>query len=161
LTVAALVVVNSVGTSVDDPTGRLWEIRLEIDGEFGPEGQRPVQMPVQPDGTPGCNTTLGIVATDAVLTKAQAQMVAQMAHDGLARAIRPCHSMFDGDTIFCLATGKQPLTQARGFFAVAGGQALNAIGDGAADCMARAIMHAILAASSSYGICAFKDLKTR
>jgi L-aminopeptidase/D-esterase-like protein len=161
LTVAALVAVNSFGSSVDQRSGRLWEIDLELDGEFGPEGRRCVRLPALPESAPGHHTTLGIVATDAILTKAQAQKVAQMAHDGLARAIRPCHTMFDGDTIFCLATGKQPLTQAKGFFAAPGGQAINAIGQGAADCMARAIMHAILAASSSYGIRAFKDLQTR
>jgi L-aminopeptidase/D-esterase-like protein len=161
LTVAALVVVNSFGSSVDERTGRLWECGLEIDGEFGPRVLRSVRLPALPDGAPAHNTTLGIVATDAILTKAQAQKVAQMAHDGLARAIRPCHTMFDGDTIFCLATGKQPLTQARGFFAAAAGQAISVIGHGAADCMARAIVHAILSASSSYGICAFKDLETR
>jgi L-aminopeptidase/D-esterase-like protein len=51
------------------------------------------------------NTTLAVVATDAALTKAQARKVAAMAHDGLARAIRPIHTMFDGDTIFALSTG--------------------------------------------------------
>jgi L-aminopeptidase/D-esterase-like protein len=161
LTVAALAAVNSYGTGVDQRTGRLWEAGLEIGGEFGAAGRLRVRPPVQQMGAAGCHTTLGIVATDAVLAKAQAQKVAQMAHDGLARDIRPCHTMFDGDTIFCLATGKRPLTQARGLFADVGGQAINAIGQSAADCMARAIMHAILAASSSYGLCAFNDLETR
>ena len=54
---------------------------------------------------PGTNTTIGVVVTDAELTKEQANRLATVAHDGLARAIRPSHTMYDGDTIFCLATG--------------------------------------------------------
>ena len=59
----------------------------------------------------GTNTTIGLVATDAKLDKAQAQKVAQMAHDGLARTINPAHTMFDGDTIFTVATGKTTSTK--------------------------------------------------
>ena len=55
---------------------------------------------------PGANTTIGCVVTDAKLTKEQSNRVAMVAHDGLARAVRPAHTMYDGDTIFCLATGR-------------------------------------------------------
>jgi L-aminopeptidase/D-esterase-like protein len=57
---------------------------------------------------PGANTTIGVVMTDAVLSKEQANRVATVAHDGIARAVRPAHTMYDGDTLFCLATGAVP-----------------------------------------------------
>ena len=55
--------------------------------------------------SPGSATTIGVIATDATLTKAQAKKIAQMAHDGLARCINPIHTLFDGDTLFALGTG--------------------------------------------------------
>ena len=81
-------------------TGRPWEIGLEVGGEFGAQGQRAVTLPDPAEAAPARNTTIGIVATDAALTKAQAKKIAQMAQDGLARAIRPAHTMFDGDVVF-------------------------------------------------------------
>jgi L-aminopeptidase/D-esterase-like protein len=101
------------------------------------------------------------VATDADLTKSQALKVAQMAHDGLARAIRPAHTMFDGDTIFCLATGRQRLPEIPGFFRASQAQAINAIGHAAAECAARAIIHAVLHAAALGGIPAWADLPER
>ncbi|MFH0788793.1 MAG: P1 family peptidase, partial [Pseudomonadota bacterium] len=117
LTVAALVAVNSLGSIIDPRVGRPWEIRLELDQEFGELGQRSVKSPLPMEDAADSNTTIGLVATDAFLTKTQAQKIAQMAQDGLARAIRPAHTMFDGDTIFCIATGRQPLPETPGFFA--------------------------------------------
>jgi L-aminopeptidase/D-esterase-like protein len=161
LTVAALVAVNSFGSVIDPATGAPWEAGLEIAGEFGEQGRRAVALPPLPSPSPIQNTTIGVVATDAVLTKAQAQKVAQMAHDGMARAIRPAHTMFDGDTIFCLATGKRPLPDAAGFFAAPKAEALNGLGHAAAECMSRAIVHAVLAARSEAGMTAFCDLEDR
>ena len=158
LTVGALMAVNSLGSVIDPESGRLWEIRLEIGGEFGPRGQRTVQVPDPEPPSPGQNTTIGVVATDAVLTKAQAQKIAQMAQDGLARAIRPAHTMFDGDTIFCIGTGKKQLPESPGFFAAPHAEILNELGDAAANCVARAIIHGILNAASGHGIVAFEDL---
>jgi L-aminopeptidase/D-esterase-like protein len=158
ITVAALVAVNPDGSVINPADGRLWEIRHEINSEFGRQGKRAVKLPPKPKPGPIRNTTIGVVATDAVLTKPQAQKVAQMAHDGMARAIRPAHTMFDGDTIFCLATGKQELPEAPGIFAVPRAQSLNEIGHAAADCMARAIIHAIINAHSIAGMIAFCDL---
>jgi L-aminopeptidase/D-esterase-like protein len=132
---------------------------LEMDGEFGVSGGRRVKLPPPPGGEPAKNTSIGIVATDVRMSKAQCQKVAQMAHDGLARAIRPCHTMFDGDTIFCLATGAKDLPETAGFFEVAHAQAVNEIGHAAADCMSRAVIHGILSAESRYGITAFGDLE--
>jgi L-aminopeptidase/D-esterase-like protein len=160
ITVAALVAVNSLGSVVNPATGRLWEAHLEIEGEFGPLGARAVRFP-ESDPLSVSNTTIGVVATDAVLTKAQAQKIAQMAHDGLARAIRPAHTMFDGDTIFCLAAGPHPLPEIEGFFAAPKAQALNELGRAAADCFARAIVRAVLRAESLGDMIAFRDLEPR
>ena len=99
-----------------------------------------------------------MVATDAILNKTQSQKLAQMAHDGMARAIRPAHTMFDGDTIFCMATGKQKLPETSGFFNAAQAQAVTDIGHVAADCLSRAIITAILKAKSMAGMTAFCDL---
>jgi L-aminopeptidase/D-esterase-like protein len=101
------------------------------------------------------------VATDAVLSATQAQKVAQMAHDGMARAIRPAHTMFDGDTIFCLATGKKKLPTTPGFFIAAQAQSLNELGHAVANCVSRAIISAILSAHSLAGMTAFCDLEDR
>ena len=161
LVVAALVAVNSLGSVVDPSSGRPWEIRLEVADEFGALGRQAVRLPEQSPSGPVSNTTIGVVATDADLTKAQAQKVAQMAHDGLARAIRPAHTMFDGDTIFCVATGKRSLPISQGFFAHPQAEAINDIGRAAADCMSRAIIRGVLEATGLPGVPAFRDLKAR
>jgi L-aminopeptidase/D-esterase-like protein len=163
ITAAALVAVNSYGTVIDPDSGWAWETDLELNSEFGNPSRRAVQMPVPPQSQsgPATNTTIGVVATDVVLTKAQAQKVAQMAHDGMARAIRPAHTMFDGDTIFCLATGKKKLPEKSGFFLAPQAQSLSELGDAAANCMARAIIRAVLAAESLGGMTAFRDLPDR
>ena len=161
LTVAAMVAVNSLGSVIDPATGRPWEVSMEMGGEFGSEGKRSVLLPALPAGEPGRNTTIGIVATDGVLSKAQCQKIAQMAHDGMARSIRPSHTMFDGDTIFCLATGKKDMPRMAGFFAAPQAAALNEIGRAAADCLARAVIRAILEAQSLGGMIAFRDLPGR
>ena len=104
---------------------------------------------------------IGVVATDAALTRVQALKVAQMAHDGLARAVRPAHTLFDGDTIFALAIGRRPLPETAGFFSAAQAQAVTDIGHAAADCVARAIVHAVLRATSAAGLTAYGDLPAR
>ncbi len=151
LTVAALVAVNSHGSVIAPGTGRPWEIGLEVAAEFGEQGRRAVRLPPPPPGFPARNTTIGLVASDAVLTKAQATKIAQMAHDGMARAIRPAHTMFDGDTLFCLATGTRPLPATEGLFAAPQARALSELGHAAADCVARAVIHAVLSARGMPG----------
>ncbi len=84
-------------------------------------------------------TTIGVIATDATLTKAQCAKVAGIGHDGMARAIRPVHTMFDGDTLFALATGARPTP---------GPVEMHALLGAAADCVTRAIGHAVLAAET-------------
>ena len=161
LGVAALMAVNSLGSVINPASGRPWEIGQELGGELGDQGQRSVALPPAPQGQPAANTTIGVVATDAMLTKAQAQKIAQMSHDGMARAIRPAHTMFDGDTIFCLATGTKPLPEMEGFFTAPQAPALNQLGAAAADCVSRAIMRAVLSASSLGGMIAWQDLPDR
>jgi L-aminopeptidase/D-esterase-like protein len=161
LTVAALVAVNSLGSVIDPETGLPWEIRLEVENEFGSLGKQAVKLSPATGLLPASNTTIGVVATDAILTKAQAQKVAQMAHDGLARSIRPAHTMFDGDTIFCLATGRRPLPDTPGFFAAPTAQSLNDVGRAASDCMSRAIIRGILEAHGTPTITAYRDLSPR
>jgi L-aminopeptidase/D-esterase-like protein len=153
------VAVNSDGSVIDPASGQPWEIRLEIDDEFGEQGKRAVRLPQPPQPEPVGNTTIGVLATDAALSATQAQKVAQMAHDGIARAIRPAHTMFDGDTVFCLATGKKKLPKAPGFFIAPRALALNELGHAAANCMSRAIIHAILKARSLAGMTAYCDLE--
>jgi L-aminopeptidase/D-esterase-like protein len=159
LTVAAMVAVNSYGSVINPVTGRPWEIGLEIDGEFGEQGRRAVRLPPPPPGFPARNTTIGMVATDADLTKSQATKIARMAHDGMGRAIRPAHTMFDGDTLFCLATGVRPLPANEGFFAAPQAQAVSDLGHAAANCLARAIIHAILSAAGTPQQQAFRELE--
>ncbi len=154
LVVGAMVAVNSLG-DVYGPTGRLLAGARAADGRrladaaaLLARGQLPeLANPFGQEGL-GHNTTIGVVATNTTLTKAEATKVAQMAHDGLARAIRPVHLPFDGDTIFAVATGKRP--------AVSGICGL--VGTLAADALAAAIVSAILHADGLPGIPAYSDL---
>jgi len=161
ITVAALVAVNSLGSTVDPVTGTFWEARLEAGEEFAGHIHHRVTLPEPPSGAPGKNTTLAVIATDAALTKHQAKKIAMMAHDGMARAIRPAHTMFDGDIVFCLATGNRPLPETPGFFTAPFAPAINDTGHAAADCLARAIIRAIIDAKSGYGLTAYRDLDHR
>jgi L-aminopeptidase/D-esterase-like protein len=156
-TVGAVVAVNSFG-SVVAPGGRtFWAAPFERDGEFG--GLGPAGLSAGPDdwglakADPGqrMNTTIACVATDAILTPAQAKRVAVMAQDGLARAIRPIHAPFDGDVVFALSTGRKPLGEAADF-------TLARLGTLAADCLARAVARGVYAAAAWPGVRAWTDL---
>lgn len=161
LTVAALAVVNSLGSVLEPASGLAWEARLELAEELGPWARVPVNLPAAPGGGQGRHTTIGVVATDAALGKAQATKLAQMAQDGLGRAIRPAHTMFDGDAIFALATGQRPLPGQQGFFDVAQAADLNELGAAAADCFARAVLRGVMAAQGLAGFPAWRDLTPR
>jgi len=106
VTVAALFVVNALGDIVDEAGRIIAGIRRE-DGDGFDNTIRLLKHGYTVTGAPGRNTVIGVVTTDALLTKAQATKVAGMAHDGLARAINPAHSMYDGDTIFALSMGSR------------------------------------------------------
>ena len=150
LIVAALVALNSVG-SARMPDGRTyWAWAFELGDEFGGGGpplQRMDASDPAPDESrlsaigrlqPGVNTTLGVVACSADLTTAECKRVAMMAQDGIARAVRPAHTPFDGDTVFALASGALPLSA--NLQRAAG---IGRIGSAAADCLARAIARAV------------------
>lgn len=147
LQVGSLIAANPAGSVVMPGQDTLWAWAWEIDGEMG--GQTAPAGPVPPDsGLPtslaqaGGNTTIGVVATNGDLTRTEALRVAIMAQDGMARAIRPSHTPFDGDTLFVLATGSHPLGGTDRALAVA------RIGALAADCVARAIGRAVWHAES-------------
>lgn len=107
VTVAALVVCNAVGDVVNPLTGELLAGARQSPDTRALRDIRQAQLNghTTPALQTGSNTTIGVVATDAVLTKSQAQRLAQVAHDGLARSIRPVHTPMDGDTLFALSTG--------------------------------------------------------
>jgi len=144
-TVGALVAVNSWGSAVCPGTGRLWAAELAFPGEIppqpGPKGQPldPLDFSGCAPGAAGANTTIAVVATDAPLDKAGCKRLAIVAQDGLAQAIRPAHTPFDGDTVFALSTGT-------GDAADPGRQTV--LGAAAASCLARAVMRALTEAQS-------------
>lgn len=140
ITVAALVAVNAIGDVVDPRTGRVVAGARTEDGRklVGTmralrRGELPARL--EPSGAAGTATTIAVVATDAILTKAEATKVAQMAHDGLARSINPVHTMGDGDVVFALATGASGRSAAT-----------TLIGALAADVLADAVLRAVRAA---------------
>jgi L-aminopeptidase/D-esterase-like protein len=104
--IAAAVAVNAAGSTVDPVTGRLWADRTGRRRAPTDEERQALADAYAAAGE-SFATTIGVVLTDATLTKAQAGKVAAVAHDGLARAVRPVHSMVDGDTMFCLASGRR------------------------------------------------------
>lgn len=141
--VGALVVVNAIGRATIGDGPHFWAAPWERDGEFGGLGL-PSPWPasaadIRIKGDTAENTTIAIVATDAPLTKADAKRLAIMAHDGMARALRPSHATMDGDTIFAAATGlaaKTPTMRDK-----------IEIGVRAADCLARSIARAVYEAT--------------
>ncbi len=149
-TVAALAVVNAVGSCVDPVTGELYAGRFALPGDL-PELRPPSEADLAAlraevealagpaTGVPSLATTIGVVATDATLTKAQCAKVAGIAHDGMARGIRPVHTMFDGDTVFGLATGARGAPDPYAFHALL---------EVAADCFTRSIGRAVLSAET-------------
>lgn len=105
-TVGALVVCNAVGDVLDPATGQVIAGARTADGNALQNTRDALLAGHMPQHLlAGNNTTIGVIATDAVLSKAQAQRLAQVAHDGLARSINPVHTMLDGDTLFALGTG--------------------------------------------------------
>ena len=106
ISVAATIAVNAWGGIHDPGDGSLVAGPRRQDGSMADPIAAILNGEYPPDAAAMTNTTIGVVATDAVLDKAQANFVASTAHDGLALAIRPCHTPGDGDTIFCVATGQ-------------------------------------------------------
>ncbi|HEX3846057.1 MAG TPA: P1 family peptidase [Steroidobacteraceae bacterium] len=152
--VGALVAANAVGSALMPDGETYWAWPFELAGEFGGRGPPRRSMdtsnPVPDDSRlndagraqVGVNTTIAVVACSADLGGAECKRVAMMAHDGIARAVRPAHTPFDGDTIFAVASAARPLV---------GGMHRAAevarIGAAAADCTARAIARAAYASN--------------
>ena len=110
VTVGALIAVNALGDVIDHDTAQPVAGARTEDGKALLDTRRALLRGDLPKPLlAGTNTTIGVIATDAVLTKVQANRLANVAHDGLARAINPVHTMSDGDTLFALATGRVPL----------------------------------------------------
>jgi L-aminopeptidase/D-esterase-like protein len=146
--VAALVAVNAIGDVIDPRSGQILAgARNPLGGGFADSlkaaeslyGQTIARMAANR------NTTLGIVATNAALTKAGATKMAQMAQDGLARTIRPAHTMFDGDAVFALSLGEKQAD-------------ISLIGALAAEVLAEAVVNAVRAAEGLHGLPAARDL---
>ncbi len=145
--VGAIIAVNAVGDVIDPATGEVVAgVRTE-DGSRLADARLVVRSRAGLVGGAGENTTIGVVATNATLTKAQATKLAQMAQDGLARAIYPAHTPWDGDTIFALATGE-----------VEGEPDLITLGALAADVVAEAILDAVRSATGVEGIPSASEL---
>lgn len=161
VTVGALVVVNSAGNVVDQATGLPWLSYL-ID-EFGlttPPGEQLAGLASLESPLSSLNTTIAVVATDAALSPAGCRQVASAAHDGLARAIRPAHTPVDGDTVFALATGAievAPPADVPAAFSPETPLATQ-VGAAAADCLADAVVGAVIAADSVAGIPTYRGL---
>lgn len=113
VTVGALVAVNALGSATIGGTRHFWAAPFEENAEFGglgvpapfPQSARDVRIKFREQTVPGSNTTIAVIATDAVLSKAEAKRLAIAAHDGFARALWPAHTPLDGDLVFALATG--------------------------------------------------------
>jgi len=138
LVVAALVVVNCLGDVVDPDTGEILAGALNETKTGFANTIATIKKGLTSQNIFCGNTTIGVVATNAILSKAQAKKVASMAHNGYARAIRPVHTMLDGDTIFCLSLGELNVD-------------VSMVGVLAAEVMAKAIVKAIKSAKPLYG----------
>ncbi len=149
-TVGALVVANPHGSAVAPGSQQFWAAPFEVDNEFGGLGAVTESYGLRMPGNEKlaayealANTTLAIVATDARLNKAQAKRLAVAGQDGIARAVVPAHTQYDGDLVFGMSTGTQPLIDAQ--------QDLVTLGHAASVCVARAIARAVFNASPEKG----------
>ncbi len=154
ITVAALAAVNPVGSVLMPGTDVFWAWPFEQNGEFGARRPSSDHDPLALDcafpGEVGGNTTLVVIATDARLTRAEAKRVAIMAHDGIARTIRPVHTPYDGDTVFVLSTGAHDITDHAADIA--------RIGMLAADCTVRSIARGVYEADDLDHIRSYRSL---
>lgn len=160
VTVAALVAVNALGSALDPRDGRLYGGFAELGAEFGVVAPTAAEHAAAAEALARnrahtgtirpLNTTIGIVATSAPLSRSQTQKLAGIAHDGMARALRPLHTLSDGDAVFGVATGTSGLPEPAGDVLPehAENAALTELHGAAADVFTRAIVHAMLAAES-------------
>jgi L-aminopeptidase/D-esterase-like protein len=155
IVVGALVVLNAVGDVVNPATGEFYA----VGGGFERVPYRHAHTiggPPSPEPRTGENTTLVVIATNARLEKTQLTKIAQFAHDGLARAIRPIHSMLDGDTAFVVSVGWEDRIPVRAAYP---GEAVDRIGTVAGDLVVRAVLKGTLAAEGIPGWPSYRDWK--
>jgi len=164
-TVGALVVVNSFGDVVDPATGLPWANFLAADLDLNPPPPAQVAafaalVAEAAAEREALNTTIAVVATDAALSQSACRRVAVAAHDGLARAIRPSHTPFDGDTVFALATGAVEVPPSPKVPAAMSPETdlTAAVGAAAADCLARAVLVGVTSATAAAGIPTYRDV---
>jgi len=143
--IGALVAVNAVGDVRDPAKGRILAGPFDKEKRQINDSLNILQQGYAANIKEGTNTTIGVIAVNAQLTKAEAKKVAQMAHDGYARTIYPAHTMYDGDTIFTVATGGRKVP-------------VDIIGAIAAKVMEEAIIDAVIAARGPHGIPAYNDI---
>jgi L-aminopeptidase/D-esterase-like protein len=161
--VAALAVVNAAGSIFDPSTGLPWMAGSHRLRRPSPADRAALALHLS-TAVPPLNTTIGVVVTSAALTKAECNKLASVAHDGLARAVRPVHSMLDGDTIFGLATGRDEPGALTG--AATPGEApqrqrigwLNAVLEAGADCFAVACTNAVVLAHRTGADPSYREL---
>lgn len=147
LVVGALIAVNAMGDVLNHETGKILAGARTQDGKGFLNSISQLSKGSATNVTAGAHSTIGIIATNATLTKTEATKIAQMAHDGLARSINPIHTAMDGDTLFAAATGTAR-TKAD----------LTAVGAIGAEAVAHAVQNAVLAATSIPGYPALRDL---
>jgi L-aminopeptidase/D-esterase-like protein len=155
ITVGAIVVVNALGDVVNPATGELYAVaggfdRVPLRARFTPSPRGPASAALE-------NTTIAVITTNARLNKTQLTKVAQLAHDGLARAIRPIHTMLDGDVIFAVSVGWNDSIPQQG---LTWGEDVDQIGSAAADVLLHAILKSINAAESIPGWTSYRDWKS-
>ncbi|HYR92012.1 MAG TPA: P1 family peptidase [Terriglobia bacterium] len=150
IVVGAIVAVNCVGNVIDPKTGKIIAGARTVDGkgfqdiiEAYRSGRGIEQL-----GEPGRNTTIGVVATNTPFNKVEMRKIAEMAHDGMARAINPIHTMVDGDTIFAMSTGTSTVRAD-----------ISAIGALAAEAVSEAIIRAVKKAKSVPGFPSYSDIR--
>jgi L-aminopeptidase/D-esterase-like protein len=165
VTVGAVVAVNSGGNIADPKTGLPWQAdQIEEFGLKRPPADELEAFQARDAELSPLNTTIAVVATDALLSPAACKRVAIAAQDALARTIRPAHTPLDGDTVFALATGAIEVEPAS-WSGTATPAAMSpetklttVVGAAAADCLARAVMVGVLAAESVAGIPTYRDM---
>ncbi|ATF13117.1 peptidase S58 family protein [Brevibacillus brevis X23] len=143
LVIGAIVAVNAVGHVVDPQSGTIIAGPRDEQGTIRDSMELLRQQAFAPI-PPGTNTTIAVVASNAHLSKAEANKVAQMAHDGLARTIRPIHTMYDGDTIFAVATGEVEAS-------------VDLVGALSADVLAEAVIQAVKHAEEAGGLPSYRS----
>ncbi|MCS4535284.1 P1 family peptidase [Corynebacterium sp. HS2168-gen11] len=143
-TIAAGIVANPMGSVIDPSTGKSWfDSSIAVDIAAFSQLQSPIAK---------LNTTIGVIVTDAPISKAQAKRVAMVGHDGIALAVRPAHAPFDGDTLFCLSTGDGQGVDVH---------VLHELSAAVSYVVAEAILDAVVSAESGFGQVSLREIRVQ